>query len=275
MSEDYRRALEQAEELREEVVKYEGILEELLEILGARRYDHVVDAVRELIGRNNTQRQLIEMLSGKATLSDHWKTQYDIARQKQLEAEQRAGMAEACCGCDNGGHHVLPKPDPKDPQHWSFASGLVYWSGLPGAWSYQDLQSHARGLALEQAGEDTPEPVATVAQDESVGADQGLPTPDSANPEHLRFAGHVVASTAHPNSDNGFGHQQPRTAAELFNEADRIVSKQACDDAVEKAVTAYFDAAHNGRPKNVYPHVKSGMEAALNAAAAEWAEVNK
>ncbi|AUE23603.1 hypothetical protein SEA_TONIANN_96 [Gordonia phage Toniann] len=190
----------------EDVRKYERILEGLTEILDAKRYENVVDAVRDLIERNDTQRELIEVLNGKANLSDHWKMQYDIARQKQLEAEQRAGMAEACCGCDNGGHHVLPKPDPKNPLHWSFASGLVYWSGLPGAWSYQDLQSHAQGLARE------------------TGEDKTVKTKD---------------------------------------------------DAVEKAVTAYFDAAHNGRPKNVYPHVKSGMEAALNAAAAEWAEVNK
>ncbi|ANA86594.1 hypothetical protein PBI_CLUBL_96 [Gordonia phage ClubL] len=261
----------------EDVRKYERILEGLTEILDAKRYENVVDAVRDLIERNDTQRELIEVLNGKANLSDHWKMQYDIARQKQLEAEQRAGMAEACCGCDNGGHHVLPKPDPKNPLHWSFASGLIRGSDLPGMWNWQDIYSHAQGLAREQAGgeEGKSEPAVTVAQDENVGPNQRLPEPNSTNPEHLRFAGHIVAATAHPNYNNGYGHQQPRTAVELFNEADRIVSKQAMDDAIEKAVTAYFDAAHNGRPKNVYPHVKSGMEAALNAAAAEWAEVNK
>ncbi|ANA85275.1 hypothetical protein BH769_gp72 [Gordonia phage BritBrat] len=66
-------------------------------------------------------------------------------------------------------------------------------------------------------------------------------TPDASNPDHLRFAGHLIASVVVPNEQNGFGHRHPLSAVDLFNLADRLAcadrleSEATADDVVEKA----------------------------------------
>ncbi|QAU06598.1 hypothetical protein SEA_WILLIAMBOONE_95 [Gordonia phage WilliamBoone] len=160
-----------AEGHRRDCLNYENLIEQAIELLGVKRYDRLIDGIRRLIAER------------------------DEARQAKLDADRRAGFAEACCGCDNAGEHVLPSPSPIKPEHWRFAAELIRRSGHIGSWTAENLEWQAKGLEVEQAD-----------------------------------------------------------------------AKRVQDEAIESAITAYFDEAHGGRPKTVYPHVHRGMKAALRAA---------
>ncbi|ANA86251.1 hypothetical protein SEA_LOZINAK_94 [Gordonia phage Lozinak] len=164
-------AIRHAEGHYRDTVRLEALVDQALEILGEKNDGRLLDGIRRLIAER------------------------DEARQAKLESEQRAGFAEACCGCDNGGEHVLPTPSPIKPEHWRFAAELIRKSGQIGSWTADNLEWQAQGMEAELA------------------------------------------------------------------EAERIQ-----DEAIESAITAYFKAAHGCQPKTVYPHVRTGMEAALRAA---------
>lgn len=132
-----------------------------------------------------------------------------------------------------------------------------------GYWTNRWLK--ASGLADEARG--------LLAVAEGVAA--ALPDPDAQNPEHCQFAAELSAQLppTGPNEDWEWTTARGLTARQWAERAKSLEAAQSAeaqrDREIEAAVTAYFEAAHGQVPPNVYPHVRKGMAAALDAARAE------
>lgn len=129
--------------------------------------------------------------------------QHDADAALIAELQTKVEQAEACCGCDHGGHHVLPTPDMGDPLHLRWVAKAMR-NTVPRVVGLPDCQ---------QLG--------------------------------------ILADWYMAEAD--------RLERERSESAER-------EQRIEKAITAYFEAAHGAVPRTVYEHVRKGMAAALDAA---------
>ena len=93
-----------------------------------------------------------------AQLLDAARAAQEAAEREVQRLTEERDEAEACCGCEHGGHHVLPTPDETNPAHLRWAADLADEGCAPGTTlgASEFLRARANRLEAAQTGDQIP-----------------------------------------------------------------------------------------------------------------------